>query len=93
MNDVLFPLFFPSISSVAKTKLKWTDLLKLVISFDFPQFLISAYDIYHIDNRNEFNNLLQKANDQSQIIMLDSGIYEKTWKMILHGQKKNLKKY
>lgn len=80
MNDVLFPLFFPSISSVAKTKLKWTDLLKLVISFDFPQFLISAYDIYHIDNRNEFNNLFQRAIDQSQIIMLDSGIYEKTWK-------------
>lgn len=73
------PCFFPSISSV-KANLTTLDYLQVLGAIDYPQFLISAYDIAHSppSQRSEIDELLLQRIDSS-IVLLDSGNYEKYW--------------
>lgn len=75
------PLFFPSISTV-KTNLGVSEYLRLLISMRFPQFLVSAYDIFYAPRaeRDEIYSLIGKAEKNGQTVLLDSGNYESYWK-------------
>lgn len=79
------PCFFPSISSTAKSTLSVINHFELLLSIKYPYFLISAYDIYQLRNtkniygKRKINALIKKAREQAQIILLDSGNYEKYW--------------
>jgi len=78
------PCFFPSISSTAKSTLGVMKHFELLLSIKYPYFLISAYDIFQLRNINNsskrrINAFIKKAKEQAQIILLDSGNYEKYW--------------
>lgn len=55
------PSFFPSISCI-KTNLPPLEYLCLIIALKHPQFLISAYDVYHAfsEQRTEIDELLKQ---------------------------------
>ena len=78
------PCFFPSISSTAKSTLGVIKHFELLLSIKYPYFLVSAYDIYQLRNsknkstKTRINALIKKAREE-QIILLDSGNYEKYW--------------
>src|SRR5437867_3288237 len=75
------PCFFPSISTV-KTNAPPRDYLELLVALREPQFLLSAYDIYHAreQERQALEALVSKANAQGALALLDSGNYEAFWK-------------
>jgi len=82
-NKVLqLPNFIPSISSI-KTNYHPIDYLKLLVTLEYPAYLISAYDVCYSFNShlNEFNSLLDISNKHNQIIFLDSGNYEYFWNL------------
>ena len=74
------PCFSPSISSV-KVNLEPIEYLRMLASINYPQFLISAFDIFHTedDQRSLLHSLLTNAVEHEQIILLDSGNYESYW--------------
>jgi queuine/archaeosine tRNA-ribosyltransferase len=73
------PCFFPSISSV-KTNFRPIEYLSTLVATGEPQFLISAYDIRHEEDQLGLKLLLEKARTSGQVVLLDSGNYEKFWK-------------
>ncbi len=75
------PCFFPSISSV-KTNFAPSQYLSILRALQVPQFLISAYDIWHTkrDDRNHLINDIIHCIDQNTGILLDCGNYERFWK-------------
>ncbi len=75
------PSLFPSISSV-KANLEPIEYLRILVSINYPQFLISAFDIYYANEyqREKLHALLERALKQGQLILLDSGNYESYWK-------------
>jgi len=75
------PCFFPSISSI-KTNLAPIEYLRLLVDVNYPQFLVSAYDIFNtsVEQRRQFNTILQNAAEREQLILLDSGNYESYWR-------------
>jgi len=81
IGGIKTPCFFPAISGVSKNNLTPLDHLRIVSSLEFPQFLISAYDIHNSEKKikNEILNLLNNACSNNQIVLLDSGLYEKKW--------------
>lgn len=77
-----FPCFFPSISGAAKNSLSPLDHLKIMIALRHPLFLVSAFDIAMAKNRKDrldMQRLIEKATSHGQILVLDSGLYEKKW--------------
>jgi len=80
-GGVQLPCFFPSISSAAKNSLDPLDHLRVIVSLGFPQFLISAYDLGSAtqDHRRQLQRLLLQAATKGQVVLLDSGLYEKRW--------------
>lgn len=72
------PFFFPSISTI-RTNHKFEEYLQLLIKTEYPGFLISAYDIYHSENENIFDEV-SKLTDNSIFVLMDSGNYEAYWK-------------
>jgi len=79
-SSIQLPFFFPSISSV-KTNLDPLEYLKIIVKSGYPGFLISAYDINNSNEKKkrQILELLEKASDNKQIILLDSGNYESFW--------------
>lgn len=73
------PIFYPSVSSVSKNVWSVLDHVELLVSIDYPQFLVSCFDIYENQNDPRIFCALEKAKEQCQIILLDSGIYEVVW--------------
>jgi hypothetical protein len=73
------PIFYPSVSSVSKNVWSVIDHIELLVSINHPQFLVSALDIYKHQNNNKIISALSKAEDQSQVVLYDSGIYEVVW--------------
>jgi hypothetical protein len=75
------PCFFPSISSAAKSALNPTDHLEILVRLRYPLFLISAFDIARAKrkDRGHLNRLLKQAARQGQVVLMDSGLYEKKW--------------
>lgn len=93
------PFFVPAISSLSKTN--WTifehlDLLKKV---RYPGFLISAYDIDRLQDKEEKVLLenLSKFIEKRTLIFLDNGNYEAYWyadnKWILKNLERVLEKF
>ncbi len=80
-RSLSLPCFFPSISSV-KPNLEPIEYLRMLVGIHFPQFLISAFDIFYIaeDQRQQLRALLQRALEHEQLILLDSGNYESYWR-------------
>jgi len=81
IGGIPMPCFFPSISSAAKNTFSPFQHLEIIVALKYPNFLISAYDIFHATRKDRLNiiKLLDKASSQGQIIFLDSGLYEKKW--------------
>ena len=73
------PIFYPSVSSVAKNVWSVIDHIELLVSIDYPQFLVSCFDIYANQKDQRIFSALDRAKDQYQTVLWDSGIYEVVW--------------
>jgi len=73
------PVFFPSVSSVSKTKWDVYEFVQFLIASKYPQFLVSCYDLFYYSDKEKILHILNEAKDQKQFILLDSGIYEEVW--------------
>ena len=78
-GTLALPCFFPAISSV-KTNLAPFDYVRVLTATEFPQFLISAFDISDCpsNQRKDLEDQLSAAVIRG-IVLLDSGNYEKYW--------------
>jgi queuine/archaeosine tRNA-ribosyltransferase len=81
IGGIPIPCFFPSVSGAAKNSLSPLEHLKIVMAMRYPHFLISAYDIFHATRKDrlDIHRLLEKSASQGQVILMDSGLYEKKW--------------
>lgn len=84
------PVFYPSVSYVSKNVWGIADHVELLVAANFPQFLVSCFDIHRGKNDKRLVNALDKAGEQSQIVLYDSGIYEVVWSK---SKRWNRKKY
>lgn len=82
------PIFYPSVSSVSKNVWSVMDHIELLVSIDYPQFLVSCFDIYRNQNDERILIALNKSKDQCQSILWDSGIYEMVWSRSNNWSKK-----
>jgi hypothetical protein len=73
------PVFYPSVSSVSKNVWSVVDHLELLTSLDYPQFLVSCFDVYRYQKNKRLLAALNKAHEQCQVVLWDSGIYEVAW--------------
>ncbi|MCW8830569.1 MAG: hypothetical protein OQK32_03510 [Gammaproteobacteria bacterium] len=90
IGGVPTPVFYPSVSSVSKNVWNVVDHIELLVAANFPQFLVSCFDIYKDRNNSRINDALIKADEQSQVVLYDSGIYEVVWS---RSKRWNRKKY
>ena len=76
------PIFYPSVSSIAKNKLTALEHIEILIALKYPYFLISTYDIYNFnqEEKEKFELIKKKITDNKINLIVDSGIYEKVWK-------------
>ncbi len=86
-NNLKLPCFFPAISSTAKSTLTVLDHLRLLVKFEQPNFLISAFDIHELREKSQKDSravmdLIYTAHGRKNIILLDSGNYEKYWRKL-----------
>jgi len=74
------PVYFPSISSV-KTALRPHDYLQLLSSLGAlnGQFLVSAFDLAAVDQRQSAQEVLASARQAGIVTLMDSGNYESFW--------------
>lgn len=74
------PFFVPAISTI-KTDWSISGYLGLLEKTGYPAFLISAYDIYDIDDKEERIVMKSLADcvDKGTLIFLDNGNYEAYW--------------
>src|SRR6266481_4950891 len=79
--NVPSPTFFPAISSV-KNSVEPLDDLMILRAVKYPQFLISAHDVYYASSthRKRIEVLLRDAIRTGNIVLLDSGNYEAYWR-------------
>ena len=65
-----------------KTNLDPIEYLRMLVGINYPQFLISAFDIFYTpeDQRQQLHTLLQHGSENEQFILLDSGNYESYWR-------------
>lgn len=76
------PIFYPSVSSIAKNKLTALEHIEVLIALKYPNFLISAYDIFYLnqEEKKRFEELKLEVIKNKIDIIIDSGMYEKIWK-------------
>jgi hypothetical protein len=81
IGGVRLPCFFPSISAAAKNALSPLEHLQIVVGFGFPQFLVSAFDFgtSSKEDREKLRRILKGAANKGQVILMDSGLYERKW--------------
>jgi hypothetical protein len=79
IGGVPTPVFYPSVSSVSKNVWSVIDHVELLVSLDFPQFLVSCFDIYKFQKDQRLLAALNRAREQCQVVLWDSGIYEVAW--------------
>lgn len=84
IGGVPTPVFYPSVSSVSKNVWSVIDHIELLTSLDFPQFLVSCFDVYKYQNNKRLLAALNKAQEQCQVVLWDSGIYEVAWSHSKH---------
>jgi len=75
------PTYFPSISSYG-VKFSLRDLLYFVKFHSHPCVLVSAYDLYYLeeDERKKLLSIIKDYRKQG-VLFLDSGLYESSWKV------------
>lgn len=75
------PVFYPSVSSVAKNRLSAFEHIEVLSALNYPNFLISAYDIFHLNEMEskKFHSIQKNLLDNDVDILVDSGMYEKVW--------------
>jgi hypothetical protein len=80
-RPIPLPCFFPSASGAAKSLLSPLDHLRLIVALRFPCFLASVYDFAHArrEERLKMVELIERAVKHGQVVLLDSGLYERTW--------------
>jgi len=94
-TNLKLPCFFPSISSTAKSTFNVLEHLEILVLLNYPNFLISAYDIHELKEKRKSDSrkiikLISKAREQKSIVLLDSGNYEKYWRKIEKWTQKSL---
>lgn len=84
------PTYFPAISSYG-IKIPLSYLFYLPVNYSYPRILVSAYDIFHSDEREKkalFSGIRKYDRIGRQrkkgFVFLDSGIYESSWYGDLH---------
>ena len=80
-SQLPLPCFFPSVSGAAKSLLSPLDHLRQLVALRVPCFLASVYDLASARStaRAEMRRLIAKAVRTGQIVLLDSGLYERKW--------------
>lgn len=81
------PVFFPSLSTAAKTTISVPQHVELLLSLSQPQFLVSAADIYNLRQERQkssrlISELVTRAGQNGQMVLLDSGNYERFWQKL-----------
>ena len=79
MNNT--PIFYPSVSSVAKNRLSAFEHIEVLSALNYPNFLISAYDVFHFnkEEKEKFQSIQKNLMSNGVDILVDSGMYEKVW--------------
>ena len=75
------PCFVPSISSI-KSNQQILDYLHLIEKSGYNSFLVSAYDLYHLNQktRKEVETTLKELDKKQFLFYIDNGNYEAYWK-------------
>lgn len=79
VGNLTYPVFYPSVSSVSKNVWNVLDHVELLVSYNYPQFLISSFDVNKYRSNSALSDALRKAKEQGQVLLYDSGIYEVVW--------------
>ncbi len=88
-KKVATPTYFPSISSAA-TRIQMSSLIQFCTSKDYPRLLVSAYDLYNIQNEKKSMIKILKEYTKNNILFVDSGTFESYW---LNDKKWTFDKY
>jgi TIR domain len=80
-SRIPLPCFFPSVSGAAKSVLTPLDHLRVLVALSPPCFLASVYDFANAraKDQGEMKALIARALAQGTSVLLDSGLYERTW--------------
>lgn len=79
IGGVPTPVFYPSVSGVSKNVWSVVDHIELLVAANFPQFLVSCLDVHNNRDDARLISSLEMAEDQSQVLLYDSGTYEVVW--------------
>ena len=79
IGGIATPVFYPSVSCVSKNVWSSIDHMEMLVSVNHPQFLVSCFDAYKLNNSKRFIQAMKQAKEQYQTILWDSGIYEVVW--------------
>ena len=77
-KEIRTPFFFPAISSI-KTNFKVTEYFDLIKRTGYPGLLISAYDIYNAESKEQLIKDISEISEDSKFVLIDSGNYERYW--------------
>jgi queuine/archaeosine tRNA-ribosyltransferase len=77
-KSFITPFFVPAISS---TKANWTieGYVGLIENVGYPSFLVSAYDIYKLEEKKNLEKILSKYAENKILYFLDNGNFEAYW--------------
>ena len=78
-KKLITPVYFPSISSQG-VRYSVDSYVDLLVEHQFPCLLISCYDLNRRSMKNDLVKTINNFSDKGNILFLDSGIYESTWK-------------
>ena len=76
-----YPIFYPSVSSVAKNRLTVLEHIEILSALKYPSLLISAFDIFHLNTieKEKLQAILKTFESKQVNLIIDSGMYEKVW--------------
>lgn len=73
------PTYFPSVSSQG-VRYSVDSYVDLLVEHQFPFLLVSSYDLDRELMSNDLVKKINKFSDNGNILFVDSGMYESTWK-------------
>lgn len=81
INDkkIRTPCYFPSVSSYG-ARFSVDSYVDLIVDHEFPRLLISCYDLNRKPMKKDLVKSLNKYSKGGNLLFLDSGIYESSWK-------------
>jgi len=78
-KELITPTYFPSVSSHG-VRYSVDSYVDLLVEHEFPRLLISCYDLNGKSMKNDLVETINKFSDNGNILFLDSGIFESSWK-------------